>query len=340
MTPTKDPHQIVHEISAIRKNIKRKHAELTRGIYESQQDLEKRLRPITDPLLKLVENQEKEKPKGLYPATGPLLAKKDDTIHEEKTDMIPDQPLELVDTPKKKFEYDPVMQQETEEYVSEPEYTVEEQIKTPEGKMKATILIKKTFKGPITKQYMQNAITNLRLNTDKAYGIHLEGNQMKIGDFPVTFDDNDDIIINDNVYPGTRGLFELLFKKTPSDTVYTEEDLNTYKDILNQTNVHRAKNSPSGKIKSNSGLKYKNIVSKLFPMDSEKKHGKGLETMMVLDESKKVEYVYFDDPNELCERLKLLLSSKEAGHTGHDNEIISIIEELRERGLIKGDVKL
>ena len=34
------------------------------------------------------------------------------------------------------------------------------------------------------------------------------------------------------------------------------------------------------------------------------------------------------------DRLRLLWSSKVAGHTGHDNEIMSIIEELWEEGII------
>ncbi|XP_066600146.1 putative leucine-rich repeat-containing protein DDB_G0290503 [Prorops nasuta] len=41
------------------------------------------------------------------------------------------------------------------------------------------------------------------------------------------------------------------------------------------------------------------------------------------------DYVYWDNPNELVDRLKLLITSKNAGHTNHDNEIISIIEELQ-----------
>lgn len=44
---------------------------------------------------------------------------------------------------------------------------------------------------------------------------------------------------------------------------------------------------------------------------------------------------YWDDPNELVDRLRLLASSASAGHTGHNNEIISIIEELREANLIE-----
>lgn len=41
-------------------------------------------------------------------------------------------------------------------------------------------------------------------------------------------------------------------------------------------------------------------------------------------------YEYFDDPNELCERLRLLVSSRMAGNTNHMQEINSIIEELQE----------
>lgn len=46
-------------------------------------------------------------------------------------------------------------------------------------------------------------------------------------------------------------------------------------------------------------------------------------------------YEYYDDPNELCVRLKLLLSSKSAGNSNHDQEINSIVEELRERSIIE-----
>lgn len=46
-------------------------------------------------------------------------------------------------------------------------------------------------------------------------------------------------------------------------------------------------------------------------------------------------YEYFDDPNELCDRLRLLVSSRMAGNTNHMQEINSIIEELHELGYIK-----
>lgn len=45
---------------------------------------------------------------------------------------------------------------------------------------------------------------------------------------------------------------------------------------------------------------------------------------------------YWDNPNELCERLKLLIASTESGNNSHVNEILNIVEELREAKLIKG----
>lgn len=49
----------------------------------------------------------------------------------------------------------------------------------------------------------------------------------------------------------------------------------------------------------------------------------------------KIAYTYWDDPNELVNRLRLLIASKSASHSGHANEIISIIEELREADIIE-----
>ena len=40
------------------------------------------------------------------------------------------------------------------------------------------------------------------------------------------------------------------------------------------------------------------------------------------------------DPNALIERLDLLMASKEAGHTGTRNEIVSICDELLRQKIV------
>ena len=63
------------------------------------------------------------------------------------------------------------------------------------------------------------------------------------------------------------------------------------------------------------------------------KYGQGLTDYMTHN-NKKIEYVYYNDPNEIVSRLKLLVASQAAGNTSHSNEIVLIIEELKEKGLI------
>ena len=55
---------------------------------------------------------------------------------------------------------------------------------------------------------------------------------------------------------------------------------------------------------------------------------------MIARVGNQLDYIYWDDPNELVYRLRLLLASQAAGNPSHTNEIISIIEELRDAKVI------
>lgn len=225
------------------------------------------------------------------------------------------------------------------EDVFESPISVTEFLNSPHGRLKTSLYVKAAFKGPLAREYVLGLINDTDDSYDTTYGVHIDGETGKtlVGDSEVTFGADDEIIFKDSAFslPGTRGLYELLFKKKPDAFVYSEEDLLDYKRILELTNAHRVDNSPNMRIRANSGYKYTLVIKKLFKTA---KKGKGLknEAHMVLDEDRPSEYVYWDDPNELCERLRLLMDEKGAGHTGHNNEIISIIEELTERGIIKG----
>lgn len=71
------------------------------------------------------------------------------------------------------------------------------------------------------------------------------------------------------------------------------------------------------------------------PNESDGKQGKSIESNFIpYHVNDHIIYEYFDDPNELCERLRLLTSSRAAGNTNHMQEINSIIEELRELGYV------
>lgn len=162
---------------------------------------------------------------------------------------------------------------------------------------------------------------------DNTYGPYKISNTWKIGS--KTFQLNkDDIFIDDNKYKVTPGLLQLIIYKKPRD--YDANDLKVYKEILALTNAHKRNNDPNQGMKGSRAYKYTKIIKNLFKSEKNTTfEGQGL--MQTL---KKPNYIYWNDPNELVERLKLLLSSQSAGHNNHNNEIVSIIEELREANII------
>ena len=155
---------------------------------------------------------------------------------------------------------------------------------------------------------------------DKTYGPKLHSNgDAYLGKKEIKLNGNV-LIIEDTSYPLTQGLVSLIISKTPK--IYTTDDLNVYKRILIQTSAHLT--SDEKKIKKG-GNKFTDIIKPLFPSS-----GSGL-SMKLQNKS----LVYWNDPNELVDRLRLLLASQAAGNTGLSNEILSIYEELYEAGLIK-----
>ncbi|KYN27441.1 hypothetical protein ALC57_03150, partial [Trachymyrmex cornetzi] len=107
-------------------------------------------------------------------------------------------------------------------------------------------------------------------------------------------------------------------------------------NYLDIENAHKHKHDSQGRLLSNRGYKYKHIIAPLMsmtPKKQSKKSGKGLPRAMTLNDNA-IDYVHWDDPNELVDRLRLLDASHRAGNNAHDNEMLSIIEELCEAGLI------
>lgn len=177
------------------------------------------------------------------------------------------------------------------------------------------------------------------------FGIRTDNKQLMIGNSIVSFskidsvDKNNVLLvkIDDKTYNLTPGLKELLLQKKPDLKTITSEDKMIYKNILLQTNAHKRDFNPGGQIRGDKGTKYRDIIKPLFSITSnEKKQTKLGGSLPKLKKYRtQTDLVYWDDPNELVERLKLLIASRDAGNTNHDNEILSIIEELKEARVIK-----
>ena len=180
---------------------------------------------------------------------------------------------------------------------------------------------------------------------DVMTGIRKHNNRLMMGNSPVSFE-TDKIIIGQSTFPKTSGLIELLFKKHPSE--YDDEDLEIYKQILQLTNAHRRQYKHNEGIRAINSKKYSNIIRPLFNTSQGKgfsnkikckkvKQNKFTNSIMkykVTSINRIKDYVYWDDPNELVDRLKLLVAEEQAGNNNHRNEINSILEELKEGGYI------
>ena len=182
-------------------------------------------------------------------------------------------------------------------------------------------------------------------NSDKTFGIkpdEEDENKLKIGSKEIEIIDNN-IKIEDKIYNGTSGLWELIVRKELPKVEYTEEDYLNYGRILKQTNTIYHNNNPmSNKPKSSKGDKWKNLIKPIW--DDIKKEGKGKggkgdpkpgtsgTGLSVAGQGLKI---LPSDPNALINRFDLLFSSQKAGHTGVRNEIVSILDELKRQGVLK-----
>ncbi|KYN01983.1 hypothetical protein ALC62_07200 [Cyphomyrmex costatus] len=174
--------------------------------------------------------------------------------------------------------------------------------------------------GPLSLKYVEPILRgHNESGMDRVYGAYLDKDGLMLGSKRFDVDDVDNIIIDGVRYAGTPGLYELIFKRIPDDTLQTEQDMREYKSMLQATNAHKHKHHSQGRVLANRGYKYKNIIKPL--VTPKKKSGKGLPRAMTLNNDA-IEYVHWDDPNELVDRLRLLDASHRAGNTAHGNEML------------------
>lgn len=134
----------------------------------------------------------------------------------------------------------------------------------------------------------------------------------------------------------TRATTRRLSQEAPeifiiSDSSDEDEDTNFKRRIIDLNDQKRSRKPPK---KNNNRItsSLERRMNILKPKNKSKTGG-NIDSRFI-SYNNRIDYIYFDDPNELCDRLKLLISSKASGNTNHQREINSIIEELRENDII------
>ena len=115
--------------------------------------------------------------------------------------------------------------------------------------------------GPYVMSYLYNSPS---LDTD--FGIRKDDD----GDFRICrsfieIGENSEIYIDGKTYAGTPGLYELITRKKVNKYLITTRDLKNYRRILEVSSAHKKHNNPKGPIKTTRGVKYREVISHLFP---------------------------------------------------------------------------
>ena len=150
------------------------------------------------------------------------------------------------------------------------------------------------------------------------YGLYYRHGNFYIGEKLAIIVD-DDLIVGRDECKGTPGLCELIVSKEPDEKKYTPEDYDNYARLMIKTNNLRQKKYPN-RPRSSSSIKWTKI---LVPTWANRRQYEGSGVVVIPSE-----------PNALLERLDLLLSSQEAGHTGVGNELVSVCHELKRQGVL------
>lgn len=298
---------VLNDLIKTRNVLKKKYFQLKTGKMMRETELENTFKPIVEPLKKLVGNIKKEE------------SQQEDNIKTPK---------------RRKLHFKSFNEKDEEDHERAESPSLE--LNSPDN----TFLFStpKNFDSPNKSSSFNQQKLLSESNRDTAYGPYFDANTQSVKIGKCSFKMNDkNIIIDDEIFTRTPGLIELVLKKNPCKQKYTKDDLDQYSKILQKTNAYRMNHDSSSRIKSNRGVKYTQIIKAIVAglKNDNAKIGKSYSSITEMKYTNKdIEYVYWNDPNELVDRLRLLIASKNAGNDNHQNEITSIIEELKESNII------
>ena len=173
--------------------------------------------------------------------------------------------------------------------------------------------------GKIAEEYLKDP------NRDTTFGIRNVEGLYYIGNKQATIVNNN-IIVGDEKFKGTRGLWELLMAKKPDTYYFDDNDYDEYAKLMVKTNALHSDYNPKNSYPRSSRSDKWNLIRNIWANREHIKKKEGYEGKGVV--------VIPSDPNALLERLELLLASQEAGHTGVRNELVRICDELKRQGVL------
>ena len=341
--------KLIKEIKSLSDSIRRKNRALRMGISERDRFLETTFKPVVDPLKEMSQKLD-------------IIKQGDIILPFYKSDVKTEKEVETggeeLTTDNSEEEEEGEEDGKEEKELDRSQISEEEEEDEPGGPNLSDISRLSSeiqYKGKLGKKYvlkmLQSIIPNRKYHI---YGARLETDGLHIGNSKLDVDEKDNITINGKKYEGTVGLFELLFKDTP--TAYSKDDLGKFREICVNTSCHKKKYDQSSTIHRNSSSKYKLIISQLFPsrleeirrkypssgdlssprLTARKTRAKVASTSGsgLLKNTYSTNIIYYNNLNKLVDRMRLIHEAMKAGHTGLQNEWVALVDELLKRGII------
>lgn len=316
----------LHEqIAESQKILREKFKKFKKGEYDIEDGVSKTFKPIIEPLNKLVENSNSVNNKRAiirhstpdFENYSEIDNDNDSVISENQKNKTFNVSEDSSSSPNNLFDSN---QESNILEFNNPEIT--DDLSNNE-QIKGEITVPKVDTEKLVNRYMNFVKRNDKHKVDHVLGVRKLVRGLRLGNSSFTY--NKKLFrIRGDVYKITPGLTELIFNKNPNDYLITPKDQEDYRNIILTTNAHKKRYKSNNSIRTNIGDKYMKYVEKSV-------NGNGFKIARKNDIT---EYVYWDDPNELVDRLKLLDGERAAGNNNHDNEIQNILEELSERGYI------
>lgn len=330
--------RVVKELVQARKSVKRKFESLRSDIAQSQLETQAKFKPITEPLQQLITSLKNEpisvKTEKIEPSfkiyrpqaiSTPQRNRPPEFLRDEFVGSSDNESDEVPDVSLGQLQHELTLAGTTPEYEN----------------------YLKQFQG-LARMYIDGFFKDTAKEYDQTYGVYLDdkSGKWKVGNSVLNFEGEDLLLTVPSgetfKYTGTPGLYELLFKKEPLSSNNDKDKIN-YKDLLIRSSVIYQKHNPNNP-KLAVTKKYREVIKPI--LDARKpslvrqissrtvasKKGSGTQLRF---NNKKLEFIPWNDPNQLVNWLRKLMRSQSAGHTGHDNEITYIIDELRSANIIK-----
>ena len=184
--------------------------------------------------------------------------------------------------------------------------------------------------GPLTTEIKRKILAR-DPDVDTTFGIYFSANgDAFIGSKPITIQ-GDDIVIGSEVYPGTKGLWQLIMGVRENQIGYigedfTDNDLQEYIKLLQETNVlHRNFDPNNPHPRTCTSWKWKQVLRpfwyKFKKEEDSEEDGSGIKFLPGTIKA-------------LREKLNLLLGEYKAGNTTTRNELVAVLDQLRSRKAI------